>query len=297
MRINVKICGIKTTEALNAAVKGGAAFVGFVFHPASPRNLSLDAAASLRRVVPPGVKAVALVVDADDGLLRRINAAVRPDIFQLQGAETVRRAADIRGLTGAAIIKAIPVARADDIGTALPYQAVADWLMFDTKPRARRRLAWRRRPKLRLEAPGRPPLRQAVASCGRAQAKPKSRRRFHLRGQAGGRLVRRRARPGRQGRGLDPALSWTGQRPSDIASRHDCGTTQAAPNSLRSQPDERGRFGTYGGRFVAETLMPSGARAEDGLRGAKREPNSRQSSISSCATMSAGRARSITRSV
>ena len=27
-------------------------------------------------------------------------------------------------------------------------------------------------------------------------------------------------------------------------------------NSLRNGPDERGRFGEFGGRFVAETLMP-----------------------------------------
>jgi hypothetical protein len=29
-----------------------------------------------------------------------------------------------------------------------------------------------------------------------------------------------------------------------------------APNSFRAQPDERGHFGDYGGRYVAETLMP-----------------------------------------
>ena len=29
-----------------------------------------------------------------------------------------------------------------------------------------------------------------------------------------------------------------------------------APNSFRLQPDERGHFGEFGGRFVAETLMP-----------------------------------------
>lgn len=28
------------------------------------------------------------------------------------------------------------------------------------------------------------------------------------------------------------------------------------PNSFRSGPDEDGRFGIFGGRFVAETLMP-----------------------------------------
>ena len=28
------------------------------------------------------------------------------------------------------------------------------------------------------------------------------------------------------------------------------------PNSFRTQPDERGHFGQFGGRYVAETLMP-----------------------------------------
>ena len=31
---------------------------------------------------------------------------------------------------------------------------------------------------------------------------------------------------------------------------------QNLPNSFRSGPDERGHFGIFGGRFVAETLMP-----------------------------------------
>ena len=31
---------------------------------------------------------------------------------------------------------------------------------------------------------------------------------------------------------------------------------KALPNSYRSGPDERGHFGIFGGRFVAETLMP-----------------------------------------
>ena len=134
MRVEAKICGIKTTETLNAAVTGGAAFIGLVFHPPSPRYLSLEAAASLRRAVPPGVKAVALVVDADDATLQRIARDVRPDVFQLQGAETVKRSADIKSLTGALIIRAMSIARAEDIAAALPYQAVADWLMFDAKP-------------------------------------------------------------------------------------------------------------------------------------------------------------------
>ena len=33
-------------------------------------------------------------------------------------------------------------------------------------------------------------------------------------------------------------------------------TVQQQPNTFRAGPDERGHFGIYGGRFVAETLMP-----------------------------------------
>ena len=41
----------------------------------------------------------------------------------------------------------------------------------------------------------------------------------------------------------------------------------AQPNTFRAGPDERGHFGLYGGRFVAETLMPLDPRAREGLRG------------------------------
>ncbi len=44
------------------------------------------------------------------------------------------------------------------------------------------------------------------------------------------------------------------------------------PNSLRSGPDSRGRFGDYGGRFVAETLMPNVLEVEAAYEAAKRDP-------------------------
>ena len=133
MRVSVKICGLKTREAIDASAKGGADFIGFVFHPASPRNLTLDAASRLRRDVPPGVKLVALTVDAGDTLVGDINRAVKPDVFQLHGNETPKRVAEVRALTGKEIIKAIPVARPEDLALAHAFEEVADWLMFDAK--------------------------------------------------------------------------------------------------------------------------------------------------------------------
>ncbi|APR53492.1 tryptophan synthase subunit beta [Sphingomonas koreensis] len=45
-----------------------------------------------------------------------------------------------------------------------------------------------------------------------------------------------------------------------------------APNSLRNQPDERGHFGQFGGRYVAETLMPLILDLEREYRAAKADP-------------------------
>ncbi len=44
-------------------------------------------------------------------------------------------------------------------------------------------------------------------------------------------------------------------------------------NSLRGGPDGRGRFGEFGGRFVAETLMPLILELEQAYRAAKRDPS------------------------
>ncbi|MEI9989265.1 MAG: tryptophan synthase subunit beta [Rhizomicrobium sp.] len=44
------------------------------------------------------------------------------------------------------------------------------------------------------------------------------------------------------------------------------------PNSFRTGPDPRGHFGAYGGRFVAETLMPNVIALEKAYEEAKRDP-------------------------
>ncbi|WP_431283695.1 tryptophan synthase subunit beta [Humitalea sp. 24SJ18S-53] len=48
--------------------------------------------------------------------------------------------------------------------------------------------------------------------------------------------------------------------------------TKSIPNSLRTGPDERGRFGQFGGRFVAETLMPLILEVEAAYTAAKNDP-------------------------
>jgi phosphoribosylanthranilate isomerase len=92
----VKICGIRTLPALEAAIAAGASYFGMVFYPPSPRNLSLAAAAELAGRARGRIKSVALVVDADDTLIEAIIAATDPDMLQLHGKESPERVKAIR---------------------------------------------------------------------------------------------------------------------------------------------------------------------------------------------------------
>lgn len=129
-----KICGLTTPETLDAALDGGAAFVGLVSFPKSPRHLSLEAAAALADHARDQAKIVVVTVDPDDALLTDIAAAVRPDLIQLHGHEAPDRAEAVRRLTGAGVIKALPISGPEDFAAVADWEAAADHLMFDARP-------------------------------------------------------------------------------------------------------------------------------------------------------------------
>jgi phosphoribosylanthranilate isomerase len=131
---HVKICGLREAEHVDAAVEAGAALTGYVFFPRSPRNVSIAEAAALTARVPDGVRKVALVVDADDELLRAIVDGAGVDTLQLHGHETPERVRDIRDTFGLPVMKALPIADRSDVETARAYQDVSDLLLFDAKP-------------------------------------------------------------------------------------------------------------------------------------------------------------------
>jgi phosphoribosylanthranilate isomerase len=134
MSVQAKICGLSSPETVDAAVRGGARFVGFVFYPASRRNVTPELAEALAARVPEGVTRVGLFVDPTDALLADVLERVRLDLLQLHGSESPRRVAEIKARFGKRVMKAIPIARAEDPEAALPYLDVADWLLFDAKP-------------------------------------------------------------------------------------------------------------------------------------------------------------------
>jgi phosphoribosylanthranilate isomerase len=130
----VKICGLNDAAGLDAAVAAGADMLGFVFFPPSPRHVTPAEAASLAARHAHGPLRVALVVDADDALLEGIAAALKPDLWQLHGAETPERCAAIRTSTGLPVMKALGIASAADLAECARYAPACDRFLLDAKP-------------------------------------------------------------------------------------------------------------------------------------------------------------------
>lgn len=133
MSLDVKICGLKTPEAVAAALAGGASHVGFIFFPKSPRYVAAEAAGELRKAAIGKAKAVAVTVDADDGFLDTIVAGMRPDMLQLHGNESPARVAAVKKRYGLPVMKVLSVRAAADLDAIQAFRNVADCFLFDAK--------------------------------------------------------------------------------------------------------------------------------------------------------------------
>ncbi len=134
MGVAAKICGLSSEAAVEAAVAGGAAYIGFVFYPASPRAVSPAAAARLCAGIPRGIARVALFVDAGDAAIEAVLAAAPIDILQLHGGESPDRVAEIKTRYRRRVMKAVAIADPEDVAIAAAYRGSADQLLFDAKP-------------------------------------------------------------------------------------------------------------------------------------------------------------------
>jgi phosphoribosylanthranilate isomerase len=130
----VKICGLNSLAALDAALQAGADLVGFVRYPRSPRHLTLDEARELSARAKGKAVRVALTVDADDEELANILEALDPDLLQLHGEETPERVAEVRSRFGRAVMKAVGIAEKADLGRLAAYAEIADRILLDAKP-------------------------------------------------------------------------------------------------------------------------------------------------------------------
>jgi phosphoribosylanthranilate isomerase len=129
MKTEVKICGLKTTEAVEHAVSLGASQAGFIFFPKSPRNIEPDDAGRVAERVRGRAKIVAVTVDADNDDLDEIVAALNPDILQLHGGESPERVLTVKAIYGLPVMKALSIREISDL-------VRIDRFLFDAKPPA-----------------------------------------------------------------------------------------------------------------------------------------------------------------
>ncbi|MBZ9961879.1 phosphoribosylanthranilate isomerase [Mesorhizobium sp. BR1-1-14] len=134
MALDVKICGLKTDQAMAAALVGGASHVGFIFFAKSPRYIEPAAAGRLREAARGKALAVAVTVDANDSFLDDIVDSMRPDTLQLHGSETPERVAELKARYDLPVMKALPLSEAADLERIKPFVGVADRFLFDAKP-------------------------------------------------------------------------------------------------------------------------------------------------------------------
>ncbi|MEM9331592.1 MAG: phosphoribosylanthranilate isomerase [Pseudomonadota bacterium] len=130
----IKICGLSTTDAIDAAVSGGATHIGFIFFEKSPRHVSVETAKNLAAHAGDRIKKVAVSVDADNDYLDQIVAATDPDILQLHGKESRERLQEIKARYNLPVMKAIAIRTQEDLEKAKDYLGVADMFLFDAKP-------------------------------------------------------------------------------------------------------------------------------------------------------------------
>jgi phosphoribosylanthranilate isomerase len=134
MTVAAKICGLSSEAAVEAAIAGGAAYVGFVFYPPSPRSVAPARAGELCAAVPTSVKRVGSFVDADDMAIAAVLEAAPLDILQFHGAESPARVAEVKRRFARPVMKAIAIAGPGDVAAASRYEDAADLLLFDAKP-------------------------------------------------------------------------------------------------------------------------------------------------------------------
>lgn len=132
MPVAVKICGINDPAGLQAAITGGARYIGLNFFPPSPRAIPVEKAHELIARIPSQISKVGLFVNPkDDALMAVKNLGL--NMIQLHGNETPHRVAEIHALTGLPIMKALPVAGIEDFTIVPDYAPLVAQFLFDAK--------------------------------------------------------------------------------------------------------------------------------------------------------------------
>ena len=108
-------------EDAAAACELGADAIGMIFHPPSPRNISIDRARLVMEQVAPFVTPVGVFVDSSVAQVREIAAAVGLSVVQFNGKESPD---DVAAMHPLRVIKAVRVVRGELQAALQPWRGV-----------------------------------------------------------------------------------------------------------------------------------------------------------------------------
>ena len=134
--IEVKICGLSSREAVDAAIEAGADYFGLVHFEKSPRHVTLEQAAALRDHAGERIKTVLLSVNASPELTGKALEIVRPDVVQFHGNETPEWLRLVQQYSKAEIWKALGVKDAETLAKSARFNDAAHRLLFDAPAKA-----------------------------------------------------------------------------------------------------------------------------------------------------------------
>ena len=130
MPIELKICGINSKNIIQAIVKkGGCQYLGFIFYPPSPRNLSIEQSKKLISFVPKYIKKVAVLVKPENSFVEKIKDQF--DYLQLYETSPARSKV-LKLISSKKIIQSIKVKKREDLDLYKQYIGIADEFLFDS---------------------------------------------------------------------------------------------------------------------------------------------------------------------
>ena len=130
MPIELKICGINSENIIHIIIKGGGCqYLGFIFYPPSPRNLSIEQSKKLTSIIPNYIKKVAVLVKPENNFVEKIKDQF--DYLQLYGTSPAK-SKELKLISNKKIIQAIKVKKKEDIDLYKQYIGIADEFLFDS---------------------------------------------------------------------------------------------------------------------------------------------------------------------
>ena len=130
MSIELKICGINSEKIIQTIIKsGGCQYLGFIFYPPSPRNLSIEQSKKLTSIIPNDIKKVAVLIKPESNFVEKIKDQF--DYLQLYETSPAKSKA-LKLISNKKIIQAIKVKKKEDIDLYKQYIGIVDEFLFDS---------------------------------------------------------------------------------------------------------------------------------------------------------------------